>query len=216
MMNKGRGRPRGGSDARERILAAARARFAGQGYGGTTMRAVAADADVDVALVSYHFGSKQGLFAAAMALALSPGQILRSAMDGDPAALPDRILTTVLKTWDDPRNAEPLTALLEAAQQDEQLRRAFAEYVEREVVHRLADHLGGPRATERAAAVVTVVIGLVFSRWVLRLTPLADADPEAVHRVLRAAITAAAVPPRPPTARAAGITRGALARDHRS
>src|SRR5689334_21722153 len=187
MMNNGRGRPRGGSDARQRILAAARSRFAVHGYGRTTMRAVAADAEVDVALVSYHFGSKQGLFAEAMALALSPGQILRSALDGDPATLPDRILATVLNTWDDPGNAEPLTALLAAAQQDEHVRRAFQEYVEREVVHRLADHLGGPHATERAAAVVTVVIGLVFSRWVLRLTPLADADAAAVHRTLRAA-----------------------------
>jgi len=196
-MNNGRGRPKGGSDARERIVTAARARFAGHGYGGTTMRSVAADADVDVALVSYYFGSKQGLFAAAMALAESPGQILRSVVDGNPATLPDRILATVLKTWDDPHNAQPLTALLAAVHEDEQVRRAFQEYVEREVVGRLADHLGGPRATERAAAVVTVVIGLVFSRWVLRLTPVADADPDVAHRAMRAAVAAAAFPARP-------------------
>jgi len=196
MMNKGRGRPRGGSDARERILTAARARFASHGYSGTTMRAVAADAVVDVALVSYHFGSKQGLFSAAMTLALSPGQILRAAVHGDPVTLADRILTAVLNSWDDPHNAEPLIALLAAAQEDEQVRRAFQEYVEREVVDRLADHLGGPRATERAAAVVTVVIGLVFSRWVLRLTPIADADPDLAHRALGGAIAAAAFPAR--------------------
>jgi AcrR family transcriptional regulator len=195
-MNKPRGRPRGGSDARERVLAAARARFEQHGYAGTTMRAVAADAGVDVALVSYHFGSKQGLFAAAMALALGPAQVLGSVLDGDSAALPERILTAVLNTWDDPRSVGPLTTLISTALHDDDVLRAFQEYAEREIVHRLADRLGGPHATERATAVVAVVVGLVVSRWVLRLPPAAEADPAVLHRALRPAIVAAAFPPR--------------------
>jgi AcrR family transcriptional regulator len=193
-MNNRRGRPKGGSDARERILAAARARFEELGYDGTTMRAVASDAGVDVALVSYHFGAKQKLFAAAMALALGPAQILLPLLNGDPATLPERILTAVLNTWDDPRNIGPLSTLLSSALADDDARRAFGEYVERELVHRLAEYLGGPRATKRATAVVTVVVGLVLSRWVLRLPTAAEADPAVLHQALRPVIAAAAFP----------------------
>jgi len=65
-MNKPRGRRRGQADTSERIRLAARACFLASAYPGTTLRAAATAADVDVALISYYFGSKQGLFGAAM------------------------------------------------------------------------------------------------------------------------------------------------------
>lgn len=49
---------------RDRILDAAERLFAVRGYHGVSIRDVTGEADVDVALVSYHFGSKQGLLEA--------------------------------------------------------------------------------------------------------------------------------------------------------
>lgn len=49
---------------RERILDAAEKLFAERGYHGVSIRDVTGAAEVDVALVSYHFGSKQGLLEA--------------------------------------------------------------------------------------------------------------------------------------------------------
>jgi AcrR family transcriptional regulator len=49
---------------RERILDAAEQLFAERGYHGVSIRDVTGAAEVDVALVSYHFGSKQGLLEA--------------------------------------------------------------------------------------------------------------------------------------------------------
>lgn len=46
---------------RARIRDAALARFPLQGFGSTTIRAIAADAGVSPALVVHHFGSKEGL-----------------------------------------------------------------------------------------------------------------------------------------------------------
>jgi AcrR family transcriptional regulator len=51
---------------RERILDAAEKLFAGRGYHGVSIRDVTGSADVDVALVSYHFGNKQGLLDAVL------------------------------------------------------------------------------------------------------------------------------------------------------
>ena len=47
---------------RDRILDAAEALFAERGYDGVTLRQIASEARVDVALASYHFGKKLDLF----------------------------------------------------------------------------------------------------------------------------------------------------------
>jgi AcrR family transcriptional regulator len=47
---------------RERILDAAEELFAKHGFDGVTVRQVTRQADVDVALAHYYFGTKQGLF----------------------------------------------------------------------------------------------------------------------------------------------------------
>lgn len=46
------------------ILNAAERAFAELGYGGASMRAITRDADVNQAMISYYFGSKEGLFTA--------------------------------------------------------------------------------------------------------------------------------------------------------
>ncbi|MEM6947355.1 MAG: TetR/AcrR family transcriptional regulator [Pseudomonadota bacterium] len=53
------------ADRRTRILNAAERLFAERGYDAVTLRAIAREAGVDVALASYHFGRKADLFEAA-------------------------------------------------------------------------------------------------------------------------------------------------------
>lgn len=48
-------------DTRERILDAAERLFMAHGYEGTSMRMITGDADVNLAAVNYHFGSKEAL-----------------------------------------------------------------------------------------------------------------------------------------------------------
>lgn len=48
-------------DTKGKILDAAEALFAAKGFRGTTMRAITGKADVNLAAVNYHFGSKQSL-----------------------------------------------------------------------------------------------------------------------------------------------------------
>src|SRR5690349_9826613 len=63
-------RQRRSHDTRARILAAARPLFAEEGYEATTIRAIAAAAKADPALVVRYFGGKEGLFAEAAAFDL--------------------------------------------------------------------------------------------------------------------------------------------------
>uniref|UniRef100_UPI003567DD8E helix-turn-helix domain-containing protein n=1 Tax=Nocardioides sp. TaxID=35761 RepID=UPI003567DD8E len=53
---------------REQIRDAARRLFGEHGFPGTSLRQIAAEAGVDVRLVSHYFGSKADLFVAAVDL----------------------------------------------------------------------------------------------------------------------------------------------------
>jgi AcrR family transcriptional regulator len=60
---RGRGRPRRGEGHdREALLAVALDCFADNGFENTSLRMIATRAGVDVALISYHYGSKLGLW----------------------------------------------------------------------------------------------------------------------------------------------------------
>ncbi len=71
------------SEKSERILDVAEELFARHGYDGVTMRQIASQAEVDVALASYHFGKKEDLFHAvfhrrAEILSVSRREVLRA------------------------------------------------------------------------------------------------------------------------------------------
>ena len=76
MENKNAGRRPGNEETREKILAAACTRFGEVGFEATTIRSVAAEAEVDPALVMHYFKNKQGLFDAVVSsLQELPGRL---------------------------------------------------------------------------------------------------------------------------------------------
>ena len=62
--------------------AAAQRRFAELGNDRTTLRSIAAEAQVDQKLVGYFFGSKQALFVAATELPFDPGAAIQHVLGG--------------------------------------------------------------------------------------------------------------------------------------
>lgn len=149
------------------------------------MRAIAADAGVDVALVSYYFGSKQELFGAAMQLPANPAELIAAALPGDLDTLPERLLRRLLETWDDPKAGAPLRAMVSGVGQDPAVTRMVREMIEREMIAPIAQRLGGgPDAELRAARLAVSMAGLVYARYVLGLEPLASLPPDEVVSLL--------------------------------
>lgn len=187
-----RGRRAGNPDTRAAVLEVARRRFLADGYQGVSMRSIAAEAGVDAALISYFFGSKRGLFGAVMTLGTNPADVLAQVLPGELNTLPERLLRALLDTWDDPHRSGQMRGLIAGASGDPGVARVLREVVQTEMAGRLAERIGGPDASTRAALSTIVLVGLIFDRYVLRLEPIASMDPdELIGRlapVLRAAL----------------------------
>ena len=180
-----RGPRQDGVQAREAILDAARRRFAAQGFEGATMRAIARDAGVDPALVSYYFGSKSGLFVESLQLPVNPGDAIDALLAEGTDDLAARLVTRFLQVWDNPVTGGPIISVLRSASSQPELMR---EFLERQIVRRLSRAIDGPDSELRANVVATQMLGLAFARYVLRVEPLASAPPEAIVNLVAPAL----------------------------
>ena len=127
---------------------------------------------MDVALVSYYFGSKSGLFIAALRLPVNPADVIEDLLAGTPHDLGERLLRRLLAVWDAPATGAPLQSVLRSATSQGDLLRDF---LRQQILPRLAPAIDAADAELRAAATATQVLGLVLARYVLRLEPLASA-----------------------------------------
>ncbi|MFF7775839.1 TetR/AcrR family transcriptional regulator [Streptomyces tanashiensis] len=182
-----RGRPRGNPPTRASIVSAARSLFLERGYRRTTLRAVAGEAGVDPALIAYHFGSKKALFADVMQFQCAQALTVDDVLAGDRATLPDRLIDAVTDLWED-ADFRRLTA------EGDEAAEVIREYLEQELLARLVEFLGGRDATTRATAVVTILGGLIYTRYLNPLPTPAALDPSEVRRVLAPALRAALAP----------------------
>lgn len=175
------GRRPGGPDTRAEILTAAQRTFAEAGFAGATVRAIAAAAGVDSALVHHYFGTKQGLFLAVIQVDLDPRSVVDRIASGPADEIGMRLAATVLGAWDSPTGTA-LVAALRAALADPSLARTVREFLLAEVVSRLLYAVGCPPAEMplRASLVVAQMVGVLAARYVLGVPPLSTLSAAAV------------------------------------
>jgi AcrR family transcriptional regulator len=168
-----RGRRPGAPDTRAAILAAAREQFAALGFLRTTIRAVAADAGVDPALVHHYFGSKHDLFVAAMELPIDPRAVIGPVIAGGIDGAAERLLTVFLGVWDDPDLQPALLGVVRGVLEPEG-QRLISEGFLPAVILPAATALGVQQPERRMPFVASQIFGLILARYVLRIEPLAS------------------------------------------
>jgi AcrR family transcriptional regulator len=169
------GRRTGDSGTSEAILDAARAQFAEHGYRGATIRAIAAQAEVDPALVHHFYGTKEALFAAAMRLPVVPSEALTAAFESEPpeGGPGEHVVRTALTLWETDGLKETFLGLLKSAVTSEEAAIMLREFVAESILSTLVRVVGvkgtGAEVEYRAAMVATQMLGLAMTRLVLGL-----------------------------------------------
>lgn len=182
------GRRPGAPDTRDTILAIARRRFAIRGYDATSLRDIAAEAQVDPALIIHYFGTKEGLFGAATGLPDGLSGLLE-----DLAVLPlhdftQALVRAYLELIDSDGSRNAILALVRSAVSNDNAAAILRQFLTAEmlpVIGRLTRH---PDAPLRASLVAAQLIGIATQRHVIRLEPLVRASPDEIVALVAPAI----------------------------
>lgn len=156
--------PRNAEGTRERLLAAARARFSRDTFENVGTREIATDAGVDAALVNRYFGGKEKLFAAAIEGAFRIEEHLPDRLDD----LGEHLAGQIMDDADELEAGEPdsLRLLLRAAASPSTAALVSARF-HAEFVTPLARLLRGRDTELRAAMIASYVIGLATMKHAL-------------------------------------------------
>lgn len=178
-MTTSRGRRPGAPDTRAEVLDAAKVLFAERGFSRTTIRAVASDAGVDPSLVHHYFGTKDDLFMAALALPIDPRELLGPIVAAGPDGAGERLVRTLLSVWDDPQVQPALLAVARSVIGDDGGRLVGEGFIP-VVIGPVLAALAVDRPEVRIPLVVSQLVGLIVTRYVLALTGMVEMPAEDV------------------------------------
>lgn len=165
-------RRKGNAEAtRAAILEAAVRQFARAGYDLASLRDIAGEAGVDVALIKRYFGGKDGLFEDALR-ATFPHNFMHVY---DPAVFSRTIATTMAEPWnDDEPGSHAFQFILRAATSPTTAPRVSAVIQER-FLGPIRDWLGGDKAPARARVLAATYFGFLVERMT-REKPLTGSE----------------------------------------
>jgi AcrR family transcriptional regulator len=189
----GKKRVRAPEAHRAAILDAARAAFAERGFAKATIRDIAARADVTHGLVMRHFPSKEALFIAA-APELSG---LAEDVSGDVAGLPARAARAYVRRMEAADRGDPMIALVRGAAADEESAKRLLAATRERALAAYRAVLDVPDVEQRVDLLGAHIIGVTFSRYVLREGPLAQMTPADLTRYLAASLAGILLAPIP-------------------
>ena len=177
------GRRPGKLDTKGDIIEAARRVFAAKGYDGASLRGIARQAGVDPALVHHYFDGKASLFVAAMALPFDPRTVKDGAGTGPKVGGSD--VESFLAMWDQAEGTGSDFASCAAAMAaSPAVADAIREFVAERVWSVLIPNPGESEAVtaQRRALVSAQLMGLAFTRYILRVPPISTASPRQIAR----------------------------------
>lgn len=174
-------RASGTPSTRERILAAATPIFNQRGYSGTVLRDVAAGAQVDLALISYYFGNKAGLFKEAVTAALDPLAEVKQVVEEDRANAGARIAHSIISMMESDQHRFATTGFFRTLVAGDQSSSPVRDGVVARFVEVLDHVVDDDEFADEYALLAAEVLGLIFARWVVPIEPLASADPSVIE-----------------------------------
>ena len=166
------GMRRSSAETKAVILAAARERFAESGFERATIRAIAADANIDPSMVMRYFGNKDQLFAAAADFDLDFPD-LSNVDQGDVGAA---MVAHFMNRWE---RDEALIVLLRSSTTNAEAAQRMREIFAAQLLPALAK-VNAAEPARSAGLIASQMLGMALCRYVLRLPPIVDMSREEI------------------------------------
>ncbi|NUU07405.1 TetR/AcrR family transcriptional regulator [Leifsonia sp. C5G2] len=163
-------------------MRAAADEFAERGYEAASLRAIARRAGVDSALVHHYFDGKADLFAATLEAPLRPDRVLEVVLAGPRDAVGESLVRYLLERLDDEKSARRMVVILRTVLGGGPGTRMVREFLTREVLSKLAALSGRADADLRAELAAAQLVGLMVTRYALRVEPIAGAPVDDLAR----------------------------------
>lgn len=177
---KRRGRRPAGEDTRTALLDAAREVFSENGYEGATVRAIAARAGVDAAMVNHWFGNKESLFAqAVLSLPFNPQDVVATLMTGELDTLGERIVHRFVSVWD-ASSGGSFPALVRSLASHGQAAIGLRDFLIENILSRIVSRIETDQPELRATLCASQLVGIGMARYVAGFEPLRSADVDVV------------------------------------
>ena len=190
MENKIAGRRPRNEETRERILSAACTRFGDVGFEATTIRSVAAEAEVDPALVMHYFKNKQGLFGAVVSsLQELPGQL------EDVADL-EGFIAQYLRLWEAENMGSRLKAVLRAGVGSSHASGVLRQYMDEQFLELVSQSklsatvFDTPEKRERIPFIGAMLVGVAITRNVILVSYVREKTIDELAEIYAAACEA--------------------------
>jgi AcrR family transcriptional regulator len=179
------GRRPGKTDTREQILLTASRLFSQRGYDKTSLRDIAAEAQVDTALIRHYFGTKADLFRTTVGWPFDPQQIATRIAEGDHDELGRRLAEVFFHFWEREDTRAALLAILRGAATHDESAALVRQFIEGQLYQHIATALPQPDAPLGIDLAMSQLLGIAYLRYILQVEPLASTPvSEVIARVI--------------------------------
>ena len=161
---------RNAAATREAILAAAKLHFVHDSYDQVGIRAIAADAGIDPAMISRYFGSKSGLFAEVLN---DMGKDSMEIFTGDRATFGKRIAALMLDQEKHFPECHDFINLVTRSSGSDEARTTLKRHIDKQFIRPFSDWLGDADAEAKSWLILSILMGLTITDDI-RPLPVAD------------------------------------------
>jgi len=175
--------PRGAqADTRTDIVRAALVLFSAHGFEATSMRGIAKAAGVDPSLPRHYFPSKSALFVEALGPVDQIDRNLGRILVVPPERLGEAMLGAILEVWDSPELGTRMRILVQSAAGTPEVAVIARSILFERLLLPIATSVSPEDAPARAAAALSQLLGLVVTRYILQVEPIASASRDELLR----------------------------------
>jgi AcrR family transcriptional regulator len=149
-------------------VAVARRAFGAKGYDATSLRSIATQAGVDPGLLVHYFGTKEGVFQAAIDVAVQPGQLFRGLEGLSTQEVAEQLVRRYMMVLDRDESRDIVMGLIRSAVSNERAADVLRNVLFRELLTSLEPLIEAPDAELRASLIVAQLVGIATLRYVVR------------------------------------------------